>query len=69
MFDILSGWLLICLGFNTTVTVIPLVCISRVSSESLEEIKLVAIFNWMFHSLWVLWLSIKRFKNVLTLSR
>ena len=31
-----------------------LVCIVQVSSESLEEIKLICIVNWIFHSLLVL---------------
>ena len=42
---------------------LPLVlCIIRVWSEYLEEIKLIVIVNWIFHSPWVLKSSIKSFK-------
>ena len=37
-------------------------CVIRVSLESLEETKLISIFNWIFHSPWVLCLSIKSFR-------
>ena len=46
-----------------------LVCIVRVSLESLEEKKLIATVNLVFHSLLVLKSSIKSFKYGLISSR
>ena len=46
-----------------------LVCIVQVSSESLEEIKLICTVNWIFHPLLVLWSFIILLKYGLIISR
>ena len=54
---------------NKTSVLYLLLCRIRVSSECLEEKKLILIVRLTFHSPWVVWLTIKLFKYGLILFR